>query len=201
MFYSVFCFCPIGEAKILIILAFESAFYFGSRVFHNMCCLWSSLAVSLHPLFFKLRVMQLSVTGPHSAIRFSTPRASFSTPPSRFWNRISYRDSSRPNRAHLEAMVDYEKITVCKSNFWFFFLLLLLFWERCSCSSCWRLSAGELLRSRLIFRMCSNLFWQLGRARLGGQFITAQTSPLWGHGGYHKKQLQFAFQSFLFVLL
>ena len=55
MFHSVFCFCPICEAGILIILAFESAFHFGSRVFHNMCCLWSSLAVSLHPLFFKLR--------------------------------------------------------------------------------------------------------------------------------------------------
>ena len=68
--------------------------------------------------------MQLSVTGPHFAIKFSASGTPFSTPPPRFWNRISYRDSSRPSRAHLEAMVDYEKITVRNSNFSFFFPLL-----------------------------------------------------------------------------
>ena len=88
MFHSVFCFCPICEAGILIILAFESAFHFGSRVFHNMCCRWSSLTVSLHPLFFKLRGMQLSVTGPHFAINSYASGDPFPTPPPRFWNRI-----------------------------------------------------------------------------------------------------------------
>ena len=144
MFHSVFCFCPICEARILIILAFESAFHFGSRVFHNMCCLWSSLAVSLHPLFFKLRVMQLSVTGPHFAIKFSASGTPFSTPPPRFWNHISYHDSSRLSRAHLEAMVDYEKKQCVIQTFVVFSAFVFLFWERCSCSSCWRAPAKQV---------------------------------------------------------